>query len=89
MKVRTTRTLPGEGYQIENVVFESRPGLLVTANLYSPLALPKKAMPGILIIHGFHQPKSQAELQDMGVNWAKQGCVVLVPDQLCHGERGG
>jgi dienelactone hydrolase len=82
-----TRTLEGNGYRIQNVVFESRPGLMVTANLYSPAKQPAAAMPGILIIHGFHQPKSQAELQDMGVNWAKLGCTVLVPDQLCHGER--
>jgi dienelactone hydrolase len=82
-----TRTLEGDGYRIQNVVFESRPGLVVTANLYSPAKQPAAAMPGILIIHGFHQPKSQAELQDMGVNWAKLGCTILVPDQLCHGER--
>jgi dienelactone hydrolase len=86
LNVRVTRTLEGDGYRIENVVFESRPGLLITANVYSP-AKPPAAMPGILIIHGFHQPKTQAELQDMGVNWAKRGCTVLVPDQLCHGER--
>ena len=28
------RTLDGDGYRIENIVFESRPGLVVTANLY-------------------------------------------------------
>jgi cephalosporin-C deacetylase-like acetyl esterase len=38
-------------------------------------------------VHGFHQPKTQGELQDMGVNWAKLGCVVLVMDVLGHGER--
>src|SRR6516164_6624876 len=27
LKVRVTRTLDGEGYRIENLVFESRPGL--------------------------------------------------------------
>jgi len=86
LNVRVTRALEGDGYRIDNLVFESRPTLLVTANLYVP-AKPPAAMPGILIIHGFHQPKAQAELQDMGVNWAKRGCTVLVPDQLCHGER--
>src|SRR5262249_39367189 len=43
--------------------------------------------PGILIIHSHHNPKTQGELQDMGMLWAKQGCLVLVPDQLGHGER--
>lgn len=85
-KATVTRTIDADGYAIDNLVFASRPGLFITANLYRP-AKPQAAMPGILIIHGFHQPKSQGELQDMGVNWAKLGCAVLVPDQLCHGER--
>ena len=44
-------------------------------------------MPVILIAHSHHAPKHQGELQDMGVTWAKLGCIVLVIDQLGHGER--
>ncbi len=44
-------------------------------------------MPGIVIIHSHHNPKTQGELQDMGMTWARAGCLVLVPDQLGHGER--
>src|SRR5919108_522678 len=44
-------------------------------------------MPVILIVHSHHAPKEQGELQDMGVTWAKLGCLVLVIDQLGHGER--
>jgi dienelactone hydrolase len=86
LKVQVTGKIDGDGYRIENLVFESRPGLLVTANLYSP-AEPSKSMPGILICHSHHNPKTQGELQDMGKTWARQGCLVLVPDQLGHGER--
>jgi dienelactone hydrolase len=101
LKVRLTGKIDGDGYRIENLVFESRPsprtplppgergrgeGLLVTANLYSP-AEPSKSMPGILICHSHHNPKTQGELQDMGMTWARQGCLVLIPDQLGHGER--
>src|SRR5258706_140324 len=32
LNVRVSSTLRGEGYEIENLVFESRPGLFVTAN---------------------------------------------------------
>ena len=32
-------------------------------------------------------PRSQGELQDMGMTWARQGYLVLVMDQLGHGER--
>ena len=83
---KVTGTFRGEGYEIENLVFESRPGLLVTANLYKP-AEPRDSMPGILLCHSHHAPKTQGELQDMGIAWAKQGCLVLVMDQLGHGER--
>ena len=86
LKVRIRRTLDGEGYRIDNLTFESRPGLLVTANLYRP-ARAGKAMPGFLIVHSHHAPKTQGELQDMGVMWARAGCLVLVMDQLGHGER--
>jgi hypothetical protein len=86
LKVRVTRTLAGEGYKIENLVFESRPGLAVTANLYLPDP-PRPSMPGLLICHSHHNPKTQGELQDMGMTWARLGCLVLVMDQLGHGER--
>jgi dienelactone hydrolase len=86
LKVRVARTLTGDGYRIENLVFESRPGLVVTANLYLPAKANGK-MPGILICHSHHNPKSQGELQDMGMTWARLGCAVLVMDQLGHGER--
>ncbi len=85
-RLLVTRTLEGDGFRIDNLVFESRPGLVVTANLYVP-ARPTGPMPGILISHSHHNPKTQGELQDMGMTWARQGCLVLVPDHLGHGER--
>ena len=86
LKIQVTGTIDGDGYRIEKIVFQSRPGLLITANLYGPTK-PGNAMPGILICHSHHAPKTQGELQDMGITWAKQGCLVLVMDQLGHGER--
>jgi dienelactone hydrolase len=86
LKIRTTSERNGEGFRIENLVFESRPGLLATANLYVSEPLRDK-MPGILIIPSHHNPKTQSELQDMGMTWARLGCLVLVMDQLGHGER--
>lgn len=85
-RMRVTRTLEGDGYRIENLVYETRPGLVATANLYTP-AKPGRSMPGILIVHSHHAPNAQGELQDMGMTWARQGCVVLVPELLGHGER--
>jgi len=88
LRVRTTRTLTGDRFRIDNILFESRPGLVVTANLYRPAADGERgSRPGILIFHSHHAPKTQSELQDMGILWARQGAVVLVMDQLGHGER--
>ena len=86
LKVEATRRIDGDGFRIENLVFQSRPGLLVTANLYLPEPA-RDSMPGILISHSHHNPKHQGELQDMGMTWARQGCAVLVMDHLGHGER--
>lgn len=89
LRHEVTKTIKGDGFTIRNVVYESSPGLLVAANLYSPTPLREspRSMPGILIVHSHHRPKTHGELQDMGMNWARQGCYVLVPDQLNHGER--
>jgi cephalosporin-C deacetylase-like acetyl esterase len=86
LNTRVTGQVAGDGYRIENLVFLSRPGLWVTANLYLP-ASAKTDMPGIVICHSHHRPKEHGELQDMGMTWARQGCAVLVMDQLGHGER--
>src|SRR5207248_9629646 len=78
--------IQGDGFQIHNLAYESRPGLIVTANLYVPDPL-RASMPGILLSHSHHNPKHEGELQDMGMTWARAGCYVLVPDHLGHGER--
>src|SRR4051812_43729340 len=57
MKIKVTRELDGDGYVIHNVVYESRPGLWVSANLYLPKSIPDK-MPGIIISHAHHTPKT-------------------------------
>ena len=72
--------------RVENIIYESRPDFFVTANLYVP-AKTDKPMPGFIIVHSHHNPKTQGELQDMGMMWARQGCLVLIPDMLGHGER--
>jgi dienelactone hydrolase len=86
LRITVTRELPGDGFRIRNIVYESRPGLWVSANLYLPAKPPEK-MPGILISHSHHTSKTHGELQDMGMTWARAGCAVLVPDHLGHGER--
>lgn len=56
LKLQVTRSLEGEGYRVDNLVFQSRPGLIVTANLYR-LAKPAPSMPGIIICHSHQSSK--------------------------------
>lgn len=82
----TRRADLGYGFVLENVVYESRPGLLVTANLYLPSKI-SGPVPAIVVVHSHHAPKVQIELQDMGMTWARNGTAVLIMDQLGAGER--
>jgi Acetyl xylan esterase (AXE1) len=76
----------GDGFVLENVIFESRPGLVVTANRYLPSKITGR-IPAIVVVHSHHFPKVQSELQDLGMTWARGGVAVLIMDQLGSGER--
>ncbi|PYV92186.1 MAG: hypothetical protein DMG05_05350, partial [Acidobacteria bacterium] len=86
LETRVTKEFQGEGYRRQDLVYRSRLGLWVTANLYLPVSPPAR-MPGIVIVHSHHRPRTQAELQDMGILWARAGCAVLIMDQMGAGER--
>ena len=85
-ETRVTKQYAGAGYRRLDLVYRSRPGLWVTANLYLP-AIASGRRPGIVIVHSHHRPRTQAELQDMGILWARAGAAVLIMDQLGAGER--
>lgn len=86
LNTHVTNRFEGNGFSIENLVFESRKKVYVSANLYCPKPL-RVSMPGILLVHSHHTPKTQGELQDMGMLWARAGCLVLVIDQFAYGDR--
>jgi len=86
VRYEITGDIEGDGFRIQNLLIESRPDLWITANLYRP-SRPGASMPALLISHSHHTPKHHGELQDMGMTWARAGCLVLVPDHLGHGER--
>jgi hypothetical protein len=48
LNAKITGTVEGDGFVVEKLVFESRPGLFVTANVYSPKAKGDKKHPAIL-----------------------------------------
>jgi hypothetical protein len=75
LDTRVTARHEGDGYRLENVIFQSRPNYWMTANLYLP-AKPSGRMPGMVIVHSQHYPKTQGELHDMGELWARAGVAV-------------
>jgi dienelactone hydrolase len=76
------------GYTVENVYFESLPGLFVTGNLYKPLTVTGK-IPAVLCPHG-HTPKEDArfveQTQQRCATMARMGAVVFVYDMLGYGD---
>jgi len=87
LKARVTGTIEGSEYRIEKVLFESRPGCLVTANLYVPNDL-KGPAPGVVGACG-HAPEGKAFSLYQGFcqRLALFGFVVLIYDPFNQGER--
>jgi cephalosporin-C deacetylase-like acetyl esterase len=87
LNARTTRTVDRDSYTIENVIFESRPGFPVTANLYIPKGRTGK-MPGIVGVCGHSLNGKAAEAyQSFAQGLARQGYVTLIFDPAGQGER--
>jgi len=84
---RVTRVVERDVYRIENILFESRPGFLVSANLYIPKgrALP---LPGVVASCG-HSDNGKAidTYQSFCQGLARLGYVVLIFDPIGQGER--
>jgi dienelactone hydrolase len=87
LKPRITGVVEREAYRIEKVIFESRPGFLVTANLY----IPKKRKFPLLGVVGTCGHSSNGKVQELYQAFsqalARQGYVVLIYDPIGQGER--
>lgn len=84
---RVTKVTEREQYRIENVIFESRPGFLVTANLYVPKGR-KFPLPGVVGSCGHSANGKAAEAyQGFAQTLAKLGYVCLIFDPIGQGER--
>ena len=89
LNARTTGTVRRNGYRIENVLFESRPGMFVTGNLYlpdSPRFMPP--YPAALEVCGHSDNgKNSPTYQRIALLAAKNGLATFVIDPLGQGER--
>ena len=84
---RVTGVVERDAYKIEKVIFESRPGFLVTANLYVPKGR-KFPLPGVVGTCGHSANGKAAEAyQSFAQGLARMGYVVLIFDPLGQGER--
>lgn len=87
LNARTTRVIERDTYRIENVIFESRPGYFVTANLYVPKGR-KFPMPGVVGTCGHSlNGKAQESYQSFAQGLTRMGYVVLIFDPVGQGER--
>lgn len=92
LRATITGKLERDDYTVENLHFQSLPGLYVTANLYVPKNLSKPA-PTILYLNGHGGVTSngvsygnKALYQHYGAWFARSGYVCLVVDTLQLGE---
>lgn len=90
LRARAAGVLEREGYRIEKLVFESRPGFPVAANLYLPSgpSAPPPPFPAVLCPVG-HWGLSKAEpvVQSRAASFARLGLAALAYDPLGQGER--
>jgi len=95
LKPVITGKIEHEQFTVENIHFQSRPGLYVTANLYIPKGLEKPA-PAILYVCGHSRVKkdgvsygSKTSYQHHPAWFARHGYVCLIIDTLQLGEIEG
>lgn len=84
---RTVGELRREGYRVEKLIYESRPNLFVTANLYLPSAQ-KPPFPAVLFQSGHYWTgKAYPSYQRCCQGLAHLGFAVLAFDPMGQGER--
>ena len=86
LNARTTATLKRDGYTLEKVVFESMPGLFVTANLFIPDGSGRR--PAVVMSCGHAETGKDSDVYRRAcVIAVKRGFVALMFDPHNQGER--
>jgi len=92
LKATVTGKLAGDGYVVEMLHYQSRPGLYVTGNLYRPAQIGKnQKLPAVFYVCG-HSARgrngNKVAYQSHGIWFARHGYICLVVDTLQLGEIG-
>lgn len=82
---RIAGTIERDGYRIDKLIYESRPGLLVTSNLYVPAG--RGPFPAVLSSLGHAASGKTSYYQHLFHTLARKGYVVLAFDPFGQGER--
>lgn len=85
LNARVMKVLERDGYKIENVIYESRPGFPVTANLYLPTGR-RAPSPGVMLPVG-HYASGKVGSATLAQALVRQGYVALAFDPIGQGER--
>lgn len=92
LRAEVTGTVERDGYVVEKLHYQSRPGLYVTANLYRPTQIAGGArLPAILYVCGHSNQGrngNKTNYQGNGIWFAKHGYVCLTVDTLQLSEIG-
>jgi cephalosporin-C deacetylase-like acetyl esterase len=87
LNAKVTRVQQRDGWRLENIILESRPGYLVTGNLYLPGA-PGRKVPGVIGVCGHSlNGKAETAYQSFAQGLARQGMACLLVDPPGQGER--
>ncbi|OHB66238.1 MAG: hypothetical protein A2V70_04955 [Planctomycetes bacterium RBG_13_63_9] len=85
-----TGTLEGDGYVVDMLHYQSRPGLYVTGNLYRPAGHEQgERLPAVLYVCGHSgqgRNGNKTAYQSHGIWFARHGYVCLMVDSLQLGE---
>ena len=80
-----TGRVPGKGFHVEKLIYQSLPGFYVTALVYVP-ENGAKVHPAILVAAG-HSPKGKIYYQDICERLVQRGYLVISWDPVGQGER--
>ncbi len=87
LNAQCTGVLKRDGYEIRKVVYQSLPGVYVTANLYVP-ASEEGPLPAVLFACGHIEAGKAAPIyQKVCIELVQNGMIVLAVDPVSQGER--
>ena len=86
LNTKVVSTLKGDGYRVDNILFESRPEFHVTANVYLPTT--PAPWPGVIVPCGHsHDGKAAGGYQRICILLARHGMAAMCYDPIGQGER--